>query len=214
MDDAQRIWVGRTSGILWHSVGEAELMDGMRTGDEGAYAEFFRRYTPLVFTLARRQNSDAGDAMEFANEFLDDLALKIGRSPFVAPQALTGYLATSFRRYLAMQWRSRSRRVASRERLSSEAGGGLERAVAEGCSGYVLKLAAGGDPDDAIVQDSHARDVRLRLVEMLLTQVTEEERRVLGFLCDRYPQREIAAFPEKRVEIFSLHVFLLVHGPR
>jgi RNA polymerase sigma factor (sigma-70 family) len=79
---------------IWHSVVE---------GDQGAWAELVRRYSPLVFTVARRAGLEAADAEDCAQYTW--VALYRNRKRIRDPQRLPAWLMRTTRRQAAYQVR-------------------------------------------------------------------------------------------------------------
>ena len=180
--------------VDWSGGDDATLVAGLRAGWESAYAEFLDRFMPALAALAQRRGFSAGEARTLATEFLADASMRLGESArFPLPRSLRAYLIQSFRHRLAMDARGAGRRRRRLSGLLGDVGGGAERAVAECSSEYAIR-AARGDSAFADTDADHSRGDadRVALVDALLGAVSTDERRILGYLAERLPQREIA----------------------
>lgn len=182
----------------WKRCDDATLIAAMQRGWEAAYAEFFDRFAPMLMEMARRRRVPAQERRTLVTDFLDDAALRLGRAAtYPLPRVLAGYLVQSFRRRLAMDARGDMRRHARHDRMAVGIADGTERAVAESCSQYAIRAAAGGfgdEVDDSPPAAQRADAERRRaFTAAMLARTTEEERLILGYLAERMPQREIAA---------------------
>lgn len=181
----------------WQEIDDLGLLAAMRSGAEAAYAEFFVRFGPMLHGLARRLRLSTGERTALVDEFLGDAAMRLVRITSAMPTALAAYLATSFRRRLALDWRNAARQHEIQRGLLTDLGTGSERVVAETCSAYVVRLARGEEGDTNEDGSGEAGEIgdwtRLRqsLALALLEGATEEERRVLAWRAERMPYREI-----------------------
>jgi len=159
----------------------------MRAGEEHAFREFFLRFEPLALHLARRSGVQPALCREAAEEGLGRIALYLARPTSVTPERLAAYVAAAFLGPLRDSQRSESRR----ERLTLVAAGEIadspEAAVASTCSEASLRASAGAYGEEA--SRSPAIAGLLAEVDALTTM---EERRLLGYLAERVPQRLIA----------------------
>ena len=182
----------------WREYDDATVVAGMRRGWDQAYAEFFDRYTLLLTRLAQRRGLPVGARMELVLEFLDDMALRLGRSVLSVPRDLAGYLAASFRHRMGLHWRNEERQARRQDGLLSDTGAAAERAVAESLSEYAVRSTESADRCDSDEESDpdrprqRQREVREALARALLGAATEEERTMLGYLVEGLPQRDIA----------------------
>jgi RNA polymerase sigma factor (sigma-70 family) len=178
----------------WIAADDATLLKGVRRGVEAAFAEFVTRYSPMLLGIARHRGLGRSDASTAVVDFLDASAMRLAESADRVPRSLPAYLAVSFRRRLNLDWRTAKRREALESMLATDVGRGTQRAIAETCSEYVIRLTSGsgnegtGDDHDA----GSTAELRERVALVLDNAVNSEERRLLGYLADRMPQREIA----------------------
>ena len=180
--------------VDWSGCDDAKLVAGLRAGWEDAYAEFLDRFAPALALRAQRRGFSPGEARTLATEFLADAALRLAESVrFPLPRSLCAYLIQSFRHRLAMDARGAGRRRRRLTGLLGDIGGGAERVVAECSSEYAIRAARGDTALDDVDADRAPGDAdRADLVGTLLGAMSGDERRILGYLAERLPQREIA----------------------
>jgi RNA polymerase sigma factor (sigma-70 family) len=178
----------------WSQADDAVLLAGIRRGVEAAVAEFVARYAPMLVGIARRRGLGHGDVSTVVVDFLDTAALRLAGIAGRIPHSLPAYLAVSFRRRLDLDWRTAKRRDMRESRMATEIASGKQRAIAETSSEYVIRTTAGIDAGgtDADVDPGEAQLLREQLALALAKGVDDEDRRLLGYLADRMPQREIA----------------------
>lgn len=177
--------------VRWPTADDAALLVAIARGIEPAMKEFYDRFIDLLITAARRQGVPAGERRSRAAEFLDDAVLRVTERRHPAPRSLAAYLATSFRRRLGMDWRAETRESHRHGATLSEVADGSQRVVAEMCSEYAIRSAT--SPDEAPVEGEHGphNQVRTELAQALWAAMSAEEQRMMGYLSERYPQREI-----------------------
>lgn len=179
----------------WARVDDARLLDGMRAGNNRAFAEFMARFADVLTQLTRRLKLSTGERAALVDDFLDDAAMRL---PTVrpVPRNLAGYLTTSFRRRLALDGRREARREAIQHNLLRDVGRGGERVVAETCSEYLVRLADGGGAEGASTGEptgGSLEDLRGELTEVLRDAASEAEWKIIGWRGERMPYRDIAA---------------------
>ena len=59
----------------WRDVDEIQLLHEMRRGVNAAFTEFFRRFSPLLVTMARRRQVPTHDRTELVTEYLEDAVI-------------------------------------------------------------------------------------------------------------------------------------------
>ena len=177
----------------WARVEDALLLVGMRRGIEAAVAEFFNRFAPMLNGIARRRGMGRGDRFVAVHEFLDDAAQRLIHLPGSVPRSLPPYLSASFRRRLARDKQVAQRRAEREELMATEIGQATQRAVAESCSEYSIRLTDGieaGKAGDGLAA-GRVQQVREELALALNEGLNEDDRQLLGYVADRMPQREI-----------------------
>ena len=168
---------------------DAALVTAMRRNEPGAFRELFERFAPLIAALARIHRHPATDVDERVTEFLDDAAMRLCLPTTPLPRSLAAYLATSFRKRSLNAARDLQRRMRLRDGCSLEAGGLAERVVPSAVSESAVRASYG--PGLEIPPLAQAIE---RLAAELERGLSADERRVLGWLGQRVPQREIAAW--------------------
>ena len=190
--ETQEASEGENATERWPAADDATLLAAIARGVEPAMREFYDRFIDLLVTAARRQGVPAGERRSRAAEFLDDAALRLTERRHPTPRSLAAYLATSFRRQLGMAWRAEARESHRHGATLSEVADGSQRVVAEMCSEYAIRSAT--SPDEAAVEGERGlrHQVRTELAQALWAAMSAEEQRMMGYLSERYPQREIA----------------------
>jgi DNA-directed RNA polymerase specialized sigma24 family protein len=159
----------------------------MRRSERGAFKEFFERYAPLMEALARLQRLPDTDATERAMEFLDDAALRLSLPTTRVPRSLAAYLAASFRKRSLNGIRDARRRLRLRDGVAADAGGSNERMLPSTVSENAARAAHGPLFEPPVLAPTIER-----LALELERGLSSDERRLLGWLGQRVPQREIA----------------------
>jgi RNA polymerase sigma factor (sigma-70 family) len=179
-------------GVQWAAADDATLLGAIARGVEPAIGEFYRRFVDVLMAVARRHGVPAAERRSRAAEFLDDAALRLAAWRHPVPRSLVAYLATSFRRRLGMDWRAETRESHRHGATLSQVADGSQWVIAEMCSEYAIRSAT--SPDAAAVEEERGLpdDARAELAHALWTAMSEEEQRMMGYLAERYPQREIA----------------------
>jgi RNA polymerase sigma factor (sigma-70 family) len=166
---------------------DGALVAGIRRNESDAYREFFTRFAPLLDFLAQLYRIPEGEREEAVMEFLDDAVLRLRMPTVPVPRSLASYLATSFKH----RFRNRRRDDACRERLylgqATEMGAEGERAVLDVCSEHTVRMTRGPAWEHAALSP-----VLERLALAMENQLGADERRMLAWLGQRVPQREIA----------------------
>ena len=179
---------------LLAGVSDAALMGRMRLGEETAFREFMRRFAPgLRDQLAQyAMLSELGTSL--IPEVLDDVAWRIRNHGVRRKGPLAPYLWRVLRNRLLYE-RRRGKRLRILElSVSTELEGNGQAAILATCSSHALGSAQ--TPDAEVADESAARAVEEDPVRALHDHVvaafSEEDRRILGWLSERVPQREIA----------------------
>lgn len=179
---------GRGSGRYGRMATKA-LVRLMRDGDHLALHEFVRRYRGLLVSYSERFGLLGDEARSLATDVLEDVALHLMDHPDKIPGSMDAYVVASFRNHVL-----RSRRDAARAgRPQTEpmdvspemppsdldAPGGSSQAM--------LRAARGPDWEPAPLSPPLER-----LVTMLDSVLTAEERRLLSWVSEYVLQSEIA----------------------
>lgn len=168
---------------------DVALLVALRRGEERAYLDFARRFTPLLLDQARRLGVDRAEREGVVMEFLDDLLIKL--TTMRAPASLPTFVVTAFRNRVSDAHRS----AATRERcdIAAAAAEGELYIVHSTCSEYMINAARAMDadaPDTSVGASTGART----LVHLVLQRCSADERRLLVWSAHRVPLREIASW--------------------
>jgi hypothetical protein len=163
------------------------LVAAMRRSERGAFREFFERFAPLVDAIARLHRLPDTDASERVMEFLDDAALRLCLPTTRVPRSLAAYLAASFRKRSLNGIRDAHRRLRLRDGHATEGGGSTERTLPGTVSESTARAAHGPWLEPPVLAPAIER-----LALELERGLAPDERRLLGWLAQRVPQREIA----------------------
>ena len=168
---------------------DAALVAAMRRNQPGAFREFFERFSPLIAAVARRHRIPATDPDERMIEFLDDAAMRLCLPTTPLPRSLAGYLAASFRRRSLNGVRDLRRRMLLRDERALDIGGLAQRVIPGAVSENAVNATYGPGIDAPALAPAIER-----LALELERGLSASERRLLGWLGQRVPQREIAVW--------------------
>jgi RNA polymerase sigma factor (sigma-70 family) len=168
---------------------DTALVEAMRQGHEDAYREFFFRFAPLVIFLARLHRVPREERTMIVTEFLDDVALRLGRRTLPVPRLLAPYVTVAFRNQLRTSARAARARVKRDEEMTSEIGEGGERPILGAVSEHAARAVYGG-----ALQNEQVDAALERLALLLDNELDPEERRIVTWLGRRVPQREMAGW--------------------
>ena len=159
----------------------------MRAGEERAFREFFLRFEPLARYVARRAGVQAALRREVVEDGLGCIALHLARPTSVTPDRLGAYVAVALRGRIREEHLTRARHARLEAAAAEQVHEGGESILASTCSAASVRASAGDDGGVADLPGELAE-----LLAMLRESTTDEERRVLGWLAERIPQRLIA----------------------
>ena len=157
----------------------------MRHDEALAIREFYRRFAPVLWKLARQAHVQPALRDDVVTDCLSDAAIHLMQATAAVPVNLTGYLVTMFRHRLANDRRATKRRAATGT-AAAWAGDG-ERVVREVCSEASLRASAGPAAEAPALSP-----VLDRLSRVVDADITGEERQILRWLSASVPQRLIA----------------------
>ena len=176
-----------TGGNERSEEGDRSLVLRMRMGEERAFRDFFLRFEPLALYVARRAGVQPALRREAVDEGLGAIALYLARPTSVTPDRLGAYVAGALFSRLRGEHTTRARHDRLEAAAAEELGEGGESILASTCSSASVRASAGDDRGDASVSPALAA-----LLDTVREATTDEERRVLGWLAERIPQRLIA----------------------
>jgi DNA-directed RNA polymerase specialized sigma24 family protein len=175
------------------ALGDGALVAAMRAGDDWAWAEFDARFRVRLEQYARHViSAPTSRRDECITEVIEDAALKLTNDAAAVPANLTAYLIRTLRNRAANLARSAARR--HRHHVRASAVGEPEAVVWSLCSESALRASrAAHDAIDGRGYEvaSHARQ---RLGAVLVADLSEEERCIIGWVAEAVPYRQIAAW--------------------
>ncbi len=96
--------------VNWRTASEAQLKVGFARGDEACLEEVFRRFAPLIYTIAYRALQSSSDGEEITQEVF--VSAWRGRASYQADKgSLVGWLIAIARNKVADRLRARGREV-------------------------------------------------------------------------------------------------------
>jgi RNA polymerase sigma factor (sigma-70 family) len=164
---------------------DQELLQRMRHDEALAIREFYRRFAPVLWKLARQAHVQPALRDDAVTDCLSDAAIHLMQATAAIPANLTGYLITMFRHRLANDRRSTKRRSATGSAAAWSGDG--ERVVREVCSEASLRASAGPAAEAPALSP-----VLERLSRVLDAGITDDERQILRWVSASIPQRLIA----------------------
>jgi DNA-directed RNA polymerase specialized sigma24 family protein len=175
------------------ALGDRALVVAIRCGSAAAVREFVLRYRPMLLLAARRLGFLDGERDEIVDEVLHDTAIHLSDSAAPVPLAVRGYLLRSLRNRITNARRAgdrRARATAAATDVACDAEPYFEQAVVGCTSEHSVRsshgLAWDGPPPVA-------RGL-VRLVALLTSTLSPEDRAVIEWLSCHVPQQEIAAW--------------------
>ena len=178
----------------WRTMDDATLVEAMRASDPGAWSEYHARFHPLLDLYGRRIGISVWSLEEYVCTALDDAALRLTDATGFAPRKLAGYLCRVLRNHALMARRAELRRQRHQQEASDVRYG--EHAVRSLCSEHALRASEGaglviiGDESDGAT----AGCGRAALAKAMLARLTLDERRLVAWMQDAVPCREVAGW--------------------
>lgn len=164
---------------------DQELVQRMRRDDAVAIREFYFRFTPALWTEARRAHVQPALREDVVNDCLADSAIHLMQANVPVPVNVTGYLVAALRHRLANDRRAAKRRAAAGD--AAAAHGHLERVVREVCSEASIRASAG-----PAAEPPPLSPMLERLSRVMDSGISPEERQLLRWVSASIPQRLIA----------------------
>lgn len=164
---------------------DQELVQRIRHDEALAIREFYRRFAPVLWKLARQAHVQPALRDDVVTDCLSDAAIHLMQATVAMPANLTGYLVATFRHRLANDRRSTKRRTATGTAAAWASDG--ERVVREVLSEASLRASAG-----PAAEAPPLSPVLERLSRVIDAGITEEERQILRWVSAAIPQRLIA----------------------
>ena len=164
---------------------DRELLQRMRRDDAVAIREFYHRFTPALWKVARQAHVQPALRDDVVTDCLTDSALHLMQPTVAAPANLAGYLVSALRHRLANDRRATQRRTATGA-AATWAGDG-ERVVREVCSEASIRASAGPAAELPALSP-----VLERLSRVIDAGLGDDERQMLRWVGASIPQRLIA----------------------
>lgn len=181
---------------------DRDLVLAMRAGEHAAFAEYIRRFLPVLAEDARRVGMRGAEADDRALAFLDDAALRLIAGDAPLPRALAAWLITGFRRRLLNLRRDRARAARRVGEAVAESEGAWGAAREEGASivaplasEHALRASRGPEWEPPAPSPALAR-----LAAALEARLGDDERMLLVWAGSWVPQRTIAEWLGVRYE--------------
>jgi RNA polymerase sigma factor (sigma-70 family) len=168
---------------------DVALVTEMRNGDPIAWYEFDQRFRPGLMAFAARIRIPAWQRDECVTEAIEDTALKLAHSSDEIPRQLASYLAQAVRNRAYTKARSNARRIQHYERAAS--GGAADGVITSVCSAHAVRESAPAFDAEGVTTP---RTPAMRLATALLAELTEDDHRIIGWIGEEVPYREIAAW--------------------
>ena len=164
---------------------DQELLQHMRRDDEAAIREFYRRFAPVLWRIARQAQVQPALREDVVTDCLSDAAIHFMQATVGIPQNLSGYLVSTFRHRLANDRRATERRTAvGAAALWAHDG---EPVVREMCSEASIRASAG-----PAFETPPLSPVLERLSRVIDSGISDDERQMLRWVSAAIPQRLIA----------------------
>jgi DNA-directed RNA polymerase specialized sigma24 family protein len=202
---------GRTSpdGRRARALTDHALIDAMRGGDHWAFGEFLARFRPPMLAFAQGRIPDALFP-ECIDEVLEDAAIELADPRSTVPTRLRAYLVGAVRkRHLAL------RRSGARRRRWYEEAAGSVMGITDGGEPVVRSLcaestiAACRGPDVADLPGPHESTALQQLALALEGELDAETRRILTWLGQAVPHRQIAEWLGKSYDATTKQIWRL-----
>ena len=187
-----RVW--QSPGESWRTMADTALVDAMRASDACAWAEYHARFRPLLELYGRRIGISAWFLDEYVATALDDAALHLTASTTAPPRLLAGYLCRVLRNHALMARRAEQRRDRHQRDAADVRYG--EHAVRSLCSEHALRVSDGASMTlvDGEGERADFNSGRTALAAALRARLSVEERRLIAWVEDAVPCREIAGW--------------------
>jgi len=165
---------------------ESELVQGMRRNEPAAFAEFMRRFRPLLLYEARRLDIDPALRDEFIDDCMADVAMRLRKQTSNVPRSLAPYLIRALRLHRLYKRRAEVRRL--RHSVSDDWNEDLSIDATRAALSEATARASAGPSYDRPPTAAALE----RLVGMMDQEFTDDDRQLLAWLGSYVPQRAIA----------------------
>jgi len=188
------------------ALGDPALIDAMRGGDDWAFGEFLARFRPVMLAYAQYHIADVL-IPECVDDVLEDAAIELADPRAAVPLQLRAYLVGAVRRRHLALHRSGTRRrrwyeEAARAAMCTSDGG--EAVIRSVCAESTIAASRG---IDEVHVDGPTAIQRLALA--MERELDDETRRILAWLGQSVPHRQIAVWLGKNYEATTKQIWRL-----
>jgi DNA-directed RNA polymerase specialized sigma24 family protein len=182
-----QIDVSSPSGARYstRALGDAALVEEMRSGDEAAFREFIVRFEDQLNRHARQLDYVGAERRTIVAETLDDAAIALIVPGRPTPRSLSAYLVTALRNRVRNERRSGARARVREGRADRDP----DDDVTLACSESTLRASAGPSWEPPAPSPAVAG-----LAAVLVSELTDDERQLLAWVSHHVPYREIATW--------------------
>jgi DNA-directed RNA polymerase specialized sigma24 family protein len=188
------------------ALGDHALVGAMRDGDDWAFGEFLARFRPLMLAYAEGRIPEALIA-ECVDDVLEDAAIDLAEPRSAVPTQLRAYLVGAVRRRHLALHRSGTRRRRWYEEAARAAlctNDGREGVVPSVCAESTIAASRGAD----VVESGEPSAVQ-QLALAMDHELDDETRRILAWIGQSVPHRQIAAWLGKSYEATTKQIWRL-----
>ena len=179
----------RLAGDRYRALGDRELLMAMRSGESAAFDEFVARFHPILLHYARLARVPSEAREELVIELLGDAASRFVSAEHPLPGSVAAYLVTALRHRALNMRRDRARRMQRCDDALDTVGAPGEWAVVSLCSEATVRASRSPDWDTPSMSPA-----LVGLAAALDQKLSDDERRLLGWLAHYIPQRQIATW--------------------
>lgn len=184
----------RAARLVWREMPDAELVAAMRRGSYEALREFYARFEPLLARYAARAGVVSDNWEDDAHDVISGVVLSLvetksrARAGEASVRDIHAYIQRAFRNHFLDARRSAARRERHEERATSSAAETGERMALASCSESSVRASSG----DSNAEPSRPSPAIARLAAVLDAELSPDERRMLTWVSNAVPMREIA----------------------
>jgi RNA polymerase sigma factor (sigma-70 family) len=180
--------------MRWREATDAELVAAVRSGSYEALREFYARFEPLLARFAARAGVRTERWEEDAHDVLSDVVLALidVKSSVRARESvhdIHAYIQRAFRNRLLDAKRAEDRREQRDALAALSVDATQERVMLASCSEGSLRASSGEERDSAGPPRAIAR-----MAAVLDSELSVDERRMLAWVSNAVPMRDIAAW--------------------
>lgn len=171
----------------YRDLDDAGLIDAMRREDEYAIDEFLIRHQRLLYDRVRRWRVALRDVEDCVSDVIEDVAVQIVNGRIRPTRSLAAYVVKCLRTRLTAQAKLERKRRDAEASAAEEGSAISERPIKAMVSEASLQASYGVDWEPLPVPKAVER-----IASMLDEGLSDEERRILGWLSNFVAQRDIS----------------------